>query len=448
MTDLFEQIDIKTPVILLVDASGSTLCNFDTKITVIDKIEEIVKNINSDQFRVLFWNSDKKDNQTNFLNGIIRPMHVINKSSLRQLFFLAKTKITQNCLTFSHLAFKSIPKEWINSKEPTHIYFITDGQIGYRDCDYYNLFSLKSQFKSEFEKIFKENNNIHLHIITVEPTTTDFGAVETLNTCSGSDIFKIIQSNGLTKYVTEFTSYSPNNQNGYKHINTMICPPSFIPFGNNCFSETKTHKFMKFLHNLIQNSKEEEELLKIVQNLSATIKALIKDKPKNMADSIMNTFCNMFNSNKILDSTIVRFILVDTIKLEEEGKSIVFSQYRAKLKDLYKQAQELLLQNTKNAMNINNKFISMPIDGKIISGPHNLVTESITLSKKTYPRSAVTINKLSVPVLPYQTIPLPFRMGSPKRRRNSELRLLAQCRQTPRCKQPSHRNHEQIRTAH
>jgi hypothetical protein len=409
MENLFENVvdntKNNTPAILLVDASGSVKTNYTLSKTIFAKMQEIISNLSFDKFRLIFWNSNNetiRQPQNAFGNGVLKFMHVIEKSKIAQPFTLATTKIQSNCLTFPHIGFNAIPKEWISNKEPTHIYFITDGQMGYSNCDYTMLSNLKRDLKNSIESLFKNNNNVHLHIITVEAKNIDFNQVESLSFAAGGDVFNVIQNNNLTNFITEFKSYTPNNENGYHHINTVIPPSGYIPFRQQFFSETKMNLFMKYVYELVNNTDSEDELLKIVQSLSTTIKYATKDKPLKIVENITNTFCSMFN-NTALDPSIVQFVLEDTVKLESRGQAIVFSEYRAKMKNLYKQAQDLLLQNTKNATGLTGNFISFPINNVILTGSSSLVTETINLNNTNYPNSSVTVENIKVPVLPLVT---------------------------------------------
>jgi hypothetical protein len=165
------------------------------------------------------------------------------------------------------------------------------------------------------------------------------------------------------------------------------------------FSETKTHQFIQYLNHLIQTTPGEDDLLKIVQSLSSTLKVLTKDKPKKIVDNIVRTFCNLFKKT-VIDPTIVEFLLVDTILLEDQGKASVFAEVLSKKRDLYKQAQSLLLQNTKNAMGLIGDFITLPLDNKVVYGHNSLIEETIKINGSTYPNSSVKINHVIVPALP------------------------------------------------
>jgi hypothetical protein len=177
----------------------------------------------------------------------------------------------------------------------------------------------------------------------------------------------------------------------------------FIPFGEIYFSITKVNEFINYLNDLIKEKKtDENELLKIIQNLSLTITYILKNNQnKKLVDKIIQNYCDMFN-NTCLDPSFVNFILTESIDKEIEGKALIFSEYKATLNDLYKQAQNLLSKNTKNAIKIKNKFITFPFENSIIMGYENMVNEENILSKTKFPNSSIKINDLIIPVLPFE----------------------------------------------
>ena len=291
-----------------------------------------------------------------------------------------------------------------NSGDPNHVYFFTDGEIT-GDGKMENTQSLKVKLKNEIEKLFLDYNNVHFHLYTVENQDYDFGNSETLTKMAGGDVFEVIRGNQLTKFVCEFVSFSPKHyRTGYNHISSLIVPLGFVPFGNKMFSEVKTNLFLKYLIDLVKENKDkEDELLKIVQNLSSSLRVITKDKPKFVSDQIMNTFCDVF-SGTVLDESFVKFLLVDSILLEKQGKMAIFSEYRAKLKNLYRQAQDLLLQNTFNALGYSRggDFCTLPIGGEVIvTGSVKFVEKDIVLGGQCYPQSSILVdNEFVVPVVP------------------------------------------------
>ncbi|XWV25771.1 putative ATP-binding protein [Tupanvirus soda lake] len=404
MSDLFASHSGKHTSILLVDASASTVYTgnkFNGEL-IFDKIKEIVKNIDSEEFRIIFWNSDKdrKADTTNFFTkGIFKLPFVVKKDKLDLAFATVKPNIHDYCLTFPHLGFDNIPKEWVKPVELTKVYFITDGEMGYRSIPQYEMSSLKSALRDSIKRLFNKSSNIQLYIVTIEPRNMDFMQMETLQKAAGCDVYNVIMDNQMTKYITKFVSYTPNNSNGFVHINKNIPPPGFVPFGEKYFSELRTGEFLAYLAELISKTPDENELLKIVQFLSSTVCALIKDKPVKLANDIVKTFCNLFNGTS-LDMMFVNFILTDAVQKENAGMANVFASYRAKLRDLYSQANELLHKNIKEAIGINEFFMTLPFDDKVISGHFRLVDKNLSIDRTAYPQSAILINNISLPILP------------------------------------------------
>lgn len=404
MSNLFEnQSYTDTVAILLVDSSGSTKMQFgDPETTVFNKMRDVVKTLPEENFRIIFWNSNQesKSTDTNFVGGVKKFPFPIKKADINQPFAFVRTLINNGCLTFPHLAFESITPEWMANNKVSKVYFLTDGEIGYLKISNFDLSILKTKLATSIKAIFTKYFNVQLNIITVEPKIMQYDNVETLEKAAGCDVYKVIVENNLTGYISKFTSYSLNNENGFTHISKVIAPPGFVPFGENYFSELKTNDFIKYLITLIsKHNQNEDQLLKIIQNLSVTLCVLVKDKPKKIVESVIKTFTNLFKGT-CLDTMFVQYIINDSVQREVSGRAEVFASYRANLKNLYKQASELLFKNTKDAIGLENYFCTFPIDSKIVSGHARLVNQSTVFQNKTYPQSATTINGIVLPIFP------------------------------------------------
>ncbi len=414
-SDLFASHTNKSTAILLIDASGSTVSdlnffndsgsnvsnvnNLNYKL-IFDKIVDIIKTFKEENFRVVFWNSDQERvAPSKFVKGIFKLPFIVTKNTLPLAFQTVKPDIDQFCLTFPHLGFESIPAEWINLDSITKIYFITDGQIGYGNIGSYDLTNLKSKLVKSIKSLFGKYSNVQLHIITVEPKKTDFTEIESLTRAAGCDVYNAIMDNQLTKYISKFVSYTPNNLGGFVHINKNIPPPGFIPYEDKYFSELRTNEFLEYIYGEISQARNENELLKIVQSLSSTVCALTKDKPQNIVSGILKTFCDLFNRT-ILDTMFVKLILEDAVRKENDGMANIFASYRAKLRDLYKQANDLLLKNVKEAIGINDFCVGFPIDDKIVSSYYRLIEKNISIDNINYPQAALFVNDIHLPVFP------------------------------------------------
>jgi hypothetical protein len=399
MSDLFASHCGKHSTILLIDASGSVVINKFNDILIFDQIKKIIGGLDEIEYRIIFWNSDKNTQQS-FTKGVYKLPFVVKKSTLDQIFTFIKQYINNNCLTFPHLAFDNISDEWINDVNFTKIYFITDGEMGYGDISVYEKNSLKTALSESIKRLFNKHNNVQLNIVTIEPKVMDFTQIETLQKAAGCDVYNVIMDNHLTKYITKFVSYTPNNMEGFLHINKNIPPSGFVPFGDKYFSELRTNEFIKYLAELILKTNNENELLQLVQYLSSTVCTLTKDKPKRMVYDIVRTFCGLF-TNTPLDIMFVQFILSDAVEKENAGMANIFATYRAQLRDLYKQANNLLQQNVKDAIGVGETFLTLPIDNKLISGHFRLVDKNVTIEKTIYPQSCISVNDILLPIIPF-----------------------------------------------
>lgn len=395
MTELFNQV-LSKEAILLIDASGSVTNRFNSEFaSTFDKMEAVIKNLPEEKFKVCFWNSNNEANKT-FTNGILQYPYTIRKDNIGQIFKHVKGLITGNCGTFPHLGINGINPDWM--KTSSKIYFVTDGQMSNGYYDEITGISVSANFSNSVTKLFATYPKAQLQIITVEARNVDFRSAETLNSAAGSDIYKVITNNKLTNYVHKFTSYTLNNE-GFVQLNKNIPPPGHLPFGSTYFSETKMAEFVQYIRELIVKNSTEDELLKIVQDLSSTLSYLTKDKPVKLVDQIINQFCSIFNGT-VLDPMFVKYILADSIKKELGGQANIYAQYRQKLQNLYKEANNLLLQNVVNSINVENRFVTFPIYNKIVTGHKSLVTEDICDSER-FCKGAIKVNHMLLPVLPF-----------------------------------------------
>lgn len=397
MAELFQTHSTNNIPIILVDASGSVTLDFKG-MQVFDKMKNIIMGLNHEKVRLIFWNSSIPEKEF-FKGGIYRLPFVVNRDTINQTFRHVQQKIDGYCLTFPHLAFENIPDDWINDKDMTKIYFITDGQIVGGGS--FSVRSLKDSLGRQITRLFEKHNNIQLNIITVEPRVVDLTVKETTLTAAGCDVYEVISNGHLTKFITKFTSYTLNNENGFTHINKNVPPAGFVPYCDKYFSILKVGDFIGYIMGEIEKSQTEDEQLQIVQNLSATLAVLTKDKQRTIVDGIINTFCGLFK-NTIIEPLFARMILTESIQKENEGTATIYAAYRSQLKDLFKKADELLVGNAKNALGIGNHFVTYPMYGKIIVGNYRIIDKNISHQGKVYHNGAIEVGKQIVPVIPLQ----------------------------------------------
>lgn len=393
MESLFQSHNTQNIPIFLVDASGSVKTEFRA-MSIFDFMKNIIIGMKYENIRLLFWNSE--DDKPFFTNGVYRIPFIVKRDTINQTFMHVNQNIKGSCLTHPHIAFDGIPAEWIDNKDMTRIYYITDGQIGPSNIPYY-----QAELGKSIKNLFARHNNIQLSIITVESRYVDMSTTESTTNAAGCDVYNIIIRDHLTNYITKFVSHTLNNQDGFVHINKNIPPAGHVPYGDKFFSVLRINDFISYImHEIETVTNDEDKLLQIIQNLSATLSVLTKGKQINVTNGIIDTFCRLFQNTKI-DPMFAQFILTDAVKKEGAGTAEIYSAYRSQLKDLYKRANDLLQDNVKNALSINDHFTTMPMYGKLIVGSHRMINKDIRGSRM-YRNGAVSIGQMTVPVIPFE----------------------------------------------
>lgn len=371
-------------VIMLIDASGSTGGRFLMD-TIFNKQRDIIKSLGFKNQYLMFWSSKGFSDNT----GVYIFPQLVRHADLDAKFQYVNSTFSKQC-TSPHLAFNNIPKSWICPNGITKIFYVTDGDVDY-----------PSELASSIKAVFGKWTNIQLNILTAEGSDRDYNKVETMNSAAGSAVYKIIMGQNMTSYVTKFVSYCPNIPNGFVHINKNKPPAGFIPFKESYFSELRTGEFTVYVKDLIESNKtNEDELLRIVQYLAATVAALINDKPTRYIDGITRTFSNMFEGTA-LDTCFAHFILSGAIEKEKSGRAEVFANYRSQLTNLYQQAGEMLTNNVSKAIGIENSFLTLPYVNAIVCGDASMIDGDMKSNGKPYPQSCVTVDGILIPVVPF-----------------------------------------------
>lgn len=374
------------PCILLVDASASTRSKFSTEtgeLTIFNKFLEVVRSLGHEDHRVLSWNSE--DSNAKYVKGAYVLPFVVKAQSLGSTWLILENSIVGQCLTCPHLGFNAIPKEWFNGY-PT-VYYITDGEIGWGGISDCELRDLKQKLGQSIREISKQH--VRFCIITVESKMRDFNQVEA--NAAGNDVYKIIAEQQLTGLVDQFVSYTPKGR--FVQINKNKPDlPGYIPYEDKSFSEFRTSEFMRFIRDELKAKPNEEDQVRIAMNLSSTLSYLTKDKPPNVMRDVIRSFSMLFT----IDHSMIRFILNEAIEKERGGNAALYSSYRAQLKSLFQQADQELKKDVKNAINLEEYFVSYPIGGRILMGSSRLVDKTLTVRGTKYPMSGF----MSVPVFP------------------------------------------------
>lgn len=398
--------------ILVIDASGSVKNPYGEQMKIFDKFELICQQLPHQEYHLVFWNSNNSD--LSFKDGIMKFPFIVSPDKLSTVFKIAREKITGNCLTMPHLGFEAID-DWLNDNYSTTIHFLTDGEIGWPDIRRSNytamatMRKLKQSLVDQINQITSKHRDVQLCIHAVENKMADFGSTETLNNSAGNDVYKLISDQQLTSMVSKFISYTINHPDGYSHISKVKTPVGFVPYGNQYFSVVDTNKFLGYIYNVINNHQDnEDELLKIVQNLSHTLNVLIMDKPYNIRSNMIKMFCDMF-ANTCIDAVMINFLLTQSIESESRGSASLFAEYRANLKNLYQNADRLLHDNAKSALGITDHIMTLPLPLNPDSNNNDQsVEECMIISDHHVPdqtalgfkNGGIMLNDKLIPVLP------------------------------------------------
>lgn len=382
-SDLFVTPTAEKTAILVVDTSGSTGARFVGEQKVFDKFLEISQGLPHEEFYLIFWNSPRGVSPT----GFMKIPFAVKKDKLHQPFTIARSK--NNGATYPHLGLNNID-DWLRGNRSRTVYLLTDGQISGQQND----------FRDSVKRLTTGFPDLQFSLIAVEATTRDFSSRETMTIAAGGDIYNIISSNGLTGVISKFISYARNYTEGYTHISKIRTPKGFAPYRDKYFSEMNVGHFLAYLREqIVSSASDEEAILHIAQDLSATIATLVRDRPKNLVSSTISMFCQLFEGTSI-DVSMINFILTQSIENEQSGSAELYSAYRSRLKDLYKNANMLLFANTSNALAITDQFMTLPYGNRVISGPTELIRNDLVFRKNTYKNSCVLLSDHLIPVIP------------------------------------------------
>lgn len=412
-TKLFEELTTHSSAIFIVDASGSTIFNtYDNgpiddvqRPKVFQRMKKYIQQTGITTGRFIFFNSDSRSDQNNrnFPGGVICFPHVVTiATGINQMFKIVMDKITSQALTFPHLGFEKLPPSWFDMKGVNHVYFITDGGIGWPSATRNEQTDLENKLVQQIRHMYSSYPNVQLHMIAIEPERRNYSSSEVVRNAAGGAVCTVLQRAGLTSNMVEFISCNPAHDDGFTHFKRIIPLPGFIPFGTRCFSELKRDKFVEYINRLIQETPTEDALLKLIQDLSLSISYLTKDVAPRYMENIIGTFCRLFNGS-VLDPVIVTYMLNDTVRAETAGQTQVFAQCRERLLQLFRLVQDLLRTNTKDALSMHNRFITLPINGKILVGDCSMITKSKRINGNVYNNSSFELGHLIIPGLSFQT---------------------------------------------
>lgn len=378
--------------IVAIDASGSTTAKFNDT-SVFNKQCDLVQNLPHKQFRLIVWGS-KSEHQYFKNSGFYIPsMNVLTRDELRQWCRILSSSVGAfGCSTQTHLAFEGVPPQWFKSGIP--FYLVTDGQIDHRMTDGRN--GVPAQYLATQIQTIVAKYNIQLNVIAVDARVVDLSKAENLDSAAGCDVYNIIKASKLTSSVCNFTSHTLSGV--YTQINKIRPPAGYIPYGNKYFLEVNMPQFITYLQGILVQSSENQQI-DIIQHLSVTLTYLTRDKPVRQRNAIIQQMSNLFT---LLAPSIVTSQLTDLVNAELDGSASMLANIRHDLKNLFAEAGRLLLKDMRKAISLgehqNDRFVTVPINGRVLTGPARLVTEPTYLCGNKYNNAAYTGNLPAFPL--------------------------------------------------
>jgi uncharacterized protein YegL len=327
MTDtLFEDIinqEIDDEPIIMIDNSGSTSGVMATKktilMTMIDVIEKKLKLKKINKCNIIEWNSEAK---------------IVEEHMSCESFNELQIKVCPKGMTDISSAFNILPKHMIKDKKIVDIYVITDGDV--------------NQDKYNFGKLIKElidtdNKKINIYITSVEPNSTDY---KNNDINAGNKLYETIRTKKLTKCIKSFESYNDMYiEEPYINLNNPNVQQGYIPFGQRCFSLLKLNAFIKYSKQLIDNTNDKTDLLRIVHDLSLTLYHVTKNKPKEIVGKTVDMFEKLFVNKPIFNE--VHDMLSIEISNHNDGMATTFQKYKQNRRKLFERAEENYLREQK-----------------------------------------------------------------------------------------------------
>lgn len=379
---LFEQ---NTPdvAIVLFDVSGSTSNPWQQpnkeKIWVYDELANRLQEFPHKRFRFIFWSSPDRF-VGRMRNGVLVLEAALPKKDIKSALALGRTVVGGG--TCSYLGFNAIPPAWLQEVDAKGlapmVIFLTDGQMGCSDVP-------DTKVQQELANAIR-SLKVQLTIVAVENTTRDQSNPEAVRNGAGGDVYRVIQSNGLTGKVSCFVSHALNGS--CVQIEKTVAPPGCAGFGDRFFQKSRTQEFMAYLQAEIEKSPDETTQMALAQKLAHTLTALTKDKPARVSQEMLRTFASMFTA---LNFDMVRWVLSDGMEAEQKGTARVLADVRAKAKNLFGQANEALSKDVCDAICLHQgSFVSPVCQGRVLTGSFRLVDKPVTIHKMTFPRAGVT----------------------------------------------------------
>lgn len=375
------------PIIVLVDASGSTTEKFGPcgNVVFMAQKDVLLKKYPNNSFRFIFWNSENKHSK-NFINGIWTFDYVTSK--VTDLFAVVYANKNEFASTKPGLAFNALNRpeynHWFNNNGPTKIVVPTDGNV---DLGH------ESNLANAIKNLYGYRNNIEIEILAVEPKTRNYALSAEMTNAAGCSLARIIQRERLEDLITNFDSYNPTCLDGFSHMSRVNVPLGFIPFGHYYFPRNEEPTFFNLLTKHVAENNNLDSHMRIIQNIILTIKKLVQDMTPKMSSELLFRYSSIFwFDNCNIDPALATIMLKQAIE-GTRTTDLIYADFRSRLNELYKQVDELLRsKNIKQVLGIRRTAISYLIGNIIISVDADLLESDIKVNGVNYSKIGIRID--------------------------------------------------------
>lgn len=324
---------------------------------------------------LMFWNSSQQHQKD--------PVLVQNLQSSMKKMGICPTGGTD-----VSVAIENIPDHWYQKN--TNIFIVTDGDVNEDKYKFYKqVFSLAKRY-------------VNINIMTVENNKRNYMKD---NVNAGANIFNVLQSNKLTKYVRMFECYNEFHATT-PFIN--LCNPEVaknqFSYREYVFDDTKFNDFVNVICDIITLNKDNKEYLdKVMYLLSFTIFFYAKNKSQGVKNEIVRLFTSLFEE-VFPDTKMLTNIFESEIVAHTEGSCKTYQQYKENRKRLFERTLDDLRNNVMECFGSGNLCMSFIVDTlnqdvkKIIES--NSTNSYVRLSDTYYNNGGIHYGNHYLPMLP------------------------------------------------
>lgn len=338
-------------------------------------IQNKLQDLGCKECYLMFWNSSQQHQKD--------PVLVPNLQNA-----MKKMGISPTGGTDVSVAIENIPDHWYQKN--TNIFIVTDGEVNEDKYKFYKqVFSLAKRY-------------VNINIMTVENNRRNYMKD---NVNAGANIFTVLQSNKLTKYVRMFECYN--------EFHTMtpfvnLCNPEVdknqFSYKEYVFDDSKFNDFVNVICDMITLNKNNKDYLdKVMYFLSFTIFFYTKNKSQGVKNEIVRLFTSLFEE-VFPDTKMLTNIFESEIVSHTEGSCKTYQQYKENRKRLFERTLDDLRNNVMECFGSGNVCMSFIVDTldsnvkKIIES--NSTNSYVRLSDTYYNNGGIHYGNHYLPMLP------------------------------------------------